>query len=145
MGIAVTNMDQGGHLAVVRGNVIRNMTNKRPQGGPDAYGVGIGVEADTTVSGNTIENAPVMGIVVGAGKYLRDCKVTANAVRDAGIGVGVSVADGAGRAEITANVFSGIKRGAVVGMAWDKVVTGDLTRGGADKFPQLTIRDNKVG
>jgi len=145
MGIAVTNMDQGGHLAVVRGNVIRNMINKRPQGGPDAYGIGIGVEADTTVSGNTIENAPVMGIVVGAGKYLRDCKVTSNIVRDAGIGVGVSVAPGAGKATITANVFSGIKRGAVVGMEWDKVVTGDLARGGAEKFPQLTIRDNKVG
>jgi len=144
MGIAVTNMDQGGHLAVVRGNVIRNMTNKRPQGGPDAYGIGIGVEADTTVSGNTIENAPVMGIIVGAGKYLRACKVTANIVRDAGIGVGVSVAQGAGKAAITSNVFSGIKNGAVVGMEWDKVVTGDLTRGGADKFPQLTIADNKV-
>ena len=144
MGIAVTNMDHGGHLAVVRGNVIRNLVNKRPQGGPDAYGVGIGVEADTTVSGNTIENAPMMGIVVGSGKYLRDCKVTANIVRDAGIGVGVSVVDGAGKAEITSNVFSAIKRGAVVGMAWDKAVTGDLTRGGADKFPRLTIRDNKV-
>ena len=145
MGIAVTNMDHGGHLAVVRGNIIRNLVNKRPQGGPDAYGVGIGVEADTTVSGNTIENAPTMGIVVGSGKYLRDCKVTANAVREAGIGVGVSVVEGAGKAEITANVFSGIKGGAVVGMAWDKAVTGDLTRGGADKFPQLTIRDNRVG
>lgn len=145
MGIAVTNMDQGGHLAVVRGNVIRNMTNKRPQGGPDAYGVGIGVEADTTVSGNVIENAPVMGIVVGSGKYLRDCKVITNTVRDAGIGVGVSVVEGAGKAEIASNVFSAIKGGAVVGMAWDKAVTGDLTRGGADKFPQLTIRDNKVG
>ncbi len=145
MGIAVTNMDQGGHLAVVRGNVIRNMINKRPQGGPDAYGIGIGVEADTTVSGNTIENAPVMGIVVGAGKYLRDCKITSNIVRDAGIGVGVSVTPGAGKAAITANVFSGIRRGAVVGMEWDKVVTGDLARGGAEKFPQLTIADNKVG
>ncbi|RDV02205.1 TIGR03808 family TAT-translocated repetitive protein [Undibacter mobilis] len=144
VGIAVTNMDQGGHLAVVRGNVVRNLINKRPQGGPDSAGVGIGVEADTTVSGNVIENAPTMGIEVGSGKYLRDCKVTANTVRDAGIGVGVSVVEGAGRAEITANVFSGIKRGAVVGMAWDKAATGDLTRGGAEKFPQLTIADNKV-
>lgn len=144
VGIAVTNMDQGGHLAVVRGNVIRNLVNKRPQGGPDSYGVGIGVEADTTVSGNIIENAPVMGIEVGSGKYLRDCKVTANTVREAGVGVGVSVVESAGKAEISSNVFSGIKRGAVVGMAWDKAVTGDLTRGGAEKFPQLTIRDNKV-
>jgi uncharacterized secreted repeat protein (TIGR03808 family) len=144
VGIAVTNMDHGGHLAVVRGNVIRNLINKRPQGGPDSAGVGIGVEADTTVSGNTIENAPTMGIEVGSGKYLRDCKVTTNTVREAGIGVGVSVAEGAGKAEISSNVFSGIKRGAVVGMEWDRPVTGDLTRGGADKFPQLTIADNKV-
>ncbi|MFA6267965.1 MAG: TIGR03808 family TAT-translocated repetitive protein, partial [Pseudolabrys sp.] len=120
VGIAVTNMDQGGHLAVVRGNVIRNLVNKRPQGGPDSFGVGIGVEADTTVSGNTIENAPTMGIEVGSGKYLRDCKVTANIVRDAGIGIGVSVAPGAGSAVIASNIISNVRRGAVVGMAWAK-------------------------
>lgn len=144
VGIAVTNMDQGGHLAVVRGNVIRNLVNKRPQGGPDSAGVGIGVEADTTVSGNTIENAPTMGIEVGAGKYLRDCKVTNNIVRGVDIGIGVSVVQGAGSAVIASNVISNVKRGAVVGMEWDKPATGDLTRGGADKFPQLTIADNKV-
>ncbi len=96
VGIAVTNMDKGGHGAVVRNNVIRNMINKRPQGGPDSYGVGIGAEADTDVIGNTIENAPVMGIGVGSGKYLRNVTVSRNIVRQIGIGIGVSVVEGAG-------------------------------------------------
>ncbi len=144
VGIAVTNMDKGGHGAVVRGNVIRNMINKRPQGGPDSYGVGIGVEADTEVSGNTIENAPVMGIEVGSGQYLRNVTVTRNTLRQTGIGIGVTVVEGAGKASITDNVIAQAKGGAVVGMRWDKAATGDLTRGGAERFPHLTIRDNRV-
>lgn len=145
VGIAVTNMDKGGHGAVVRGNVIRNMINKRPQGGPDSHGVGIGVEADTEVSGNIIENAPVMGIEVGSGPYLRNVTVTANTVRQTGIGIGVTVVEGAGKATIADNTITAAKNGAVVGMRWDKAVTGDLTRGGGERFPHLTIRDNKVG
>lgn len=144
VGIAVTNMDKGGHGAVVRGNVIRNMINKRPQGGPDSYGVGIGVEADTEVSGNTIENAPVMGIEVGSGQYLRNVTVARNTLRQTGIGIGVTVVEGAGRATIEGNTITAAKSGAVVGMRWDKAATGDLTRGGAERFPNLTIRDNKV-
>ena len=58
LGVAVTNFDVGGRGAVVRNNIIRNIVNKRPQGGPDSSGLGIGVEADTLVTGNTIENAP---------------------------------------------------------------------------------------
>ena len=145
VGIAVTNMDKGGHGAVVRGNVIRNMINKRPQGGPDSYGVGIGVEADTEVSGNTVENAPVMGIEIGSGPYLRNVTVTRNTVRQTGIGIGVTVVEGAGTATIAENVITAAKDGAIVGMRWDKAATGDLTRGGVERFPHLTIRDNKVG
>ena len=144
VGIAVTNMDRGGHGAVVRDNTIRNMINKRPQGGPDSHGVGIGVEADTEVTGNTIENAPVMGIEVGSGKYLRDVTVARNTLRRTGIGIGVTVVEGAGKASITDNVIAQARDGAVVGMRWDKAATGDLTRSGAERFPNLTIRDNKV-
>lgn len=144
VGIAVTNMDRGGHGAVVRDNTIRNMINNRPQGGPDSHGVGIGVEADTEVTGNTIENAPVMGIEVGSGKYLRDVTVARNTLRRTGIGIGVTVVEGAGKASITDNVIAQARDGAVVGMRWDKAATGDLTRGGAERFPNLTIRDNKV-
>lgn len=144
VGIAVTNMDQGGHGALVRNNIIRNLINRRPQGGPDSYGVGIGVEADTVVTGNTIENAPVMGIEVGTGKYLRNVTVTGNSVRKAGIGIGVSVVDGAGMAVIADNAIAEAARGAIVGMAWDKPATGDLVQGGAERYPNLRVSGNRV-
>ena len=145
LGVAVTNFNVGGRGAVVRNNVIRNIVNKRPQGGPDSSGLGIGVEADTLVTGNTIENAPVMGIEVGSGKYLHNCTITYNLVRMTGIGIGVSVAEGAGAATITDNRIIDAKGGAVVGMAWDKPVTGDLVHGGAERFPRLRISGNKTG
>jgi uncharacterized secreted repeat protein (TIGR03808 family) len=120
------------------------MINKRPQGGPDSYGVGIGIEADAEVTGNTIENAPVMGIEVGSGKYLRNVTVSKNTLRKTGIGIGVTVVEGAGQATITDNVITDAKDGAVVGMRWDKPATGDLTQSGAEAFAHLRIAGNRV-
>lgn len=145
LGVAVTNFNVGGRGAVVRNNIIRNIVNKRPQGGPDSSGLGIGVEADTLVTGNTIENAPVMGIEVGSGKYLQNCTVTGNIVRKTGIGIGVSVVQGAGSATIADNRIIDAKSGAVVGMEWDRPVTGDLINGGAERFPKLRISGNTTG
>src|SRR5204862_4191581 len=58
LGVAVTNFNEGGRLAVVQGNLIRNLLPKRPAGTDpgDSAGIGIGVEADAAVTGNTIEN-----------------------------------------------------------------------------------------
>src|ERR1700737_1688783 len=83
IGIAVTNFKQGGRMAVVQGNLIRNLVARRPVGTDpgDGNGIGIGVEADTAVTGNVIENAPVAGISLGWGQYLRDVSVTGNVVR----------------------------------------------------------------
>ena len=36
------------------------------------------------------------------------------------------------------------RRGAIVGMEWHKQVTGDLTKDGAARYPQLTIANNRV-
>ena len=98
IGVAVTNFNQGGRLAVVQGNLIRNLVPKRPAGTDpnDGAGIGIGVEADTAVTGNIIENAPTAGISVGWGQYLRDVSVTGNVVRGAGVGIAVSVVAGRG-------------------------------------------------
>ena len=73
-GVSVCNFNEGGRIAVVQGNIIRNLLPKRPIGTApdDDAGVGIYVEADTSVTGNVIENAPSFGIVAGWGKYLRD-------------------------------------------------------------------------
>ena len=146
LGVSVTNFNQGGRLAVVQGNLIRNLLPQRPPGTDpnDGAGIGIGVEADTAVTGNVIENAPTAGIWLGWGQYLRDVTVTGNVVRTAGIGVAVSVAPGAGAALIADNLIAGTKHGAILGMEWKKPVTGDLTKGGAERYPQLAIHGNKV-
>jgi uncharacterized secreted repeat protein (TIGR03808 family) len=143
-GISVTNFNEGGRLATVRGNIVRNLGTRRRDRPPEEAGIGIGVEADTVVSGNVIERAPRAGIGVGWGQYLRNVAVTGNVVREAGFGVAVSVVAGAGVAVISGNLFAGTTRGAIVGMEWHKAVTGDLALSGAERYPQLKISGNQV-
>jgi uncharacterized secreted repeat protein (TIGR03808 family) len=146
LGISVTNFNQGGRLAVVQGNLIRNLAAHRPAGTDpnDGAGIGIGVEADTVVSGNVIENAPNIGIVAGWGQYLRDVTVNANIVRGADYGIAVSVAPGAGAAVIADNMISDARLAAIVGMEFKKPVTGDLSKDGAGRYAQLSIGGNRV-
>jgi uncharacterized secreted repeat protein (TIGR03808 family) len=140
-GISIANFNEGGRLATVRGNIIRNLRTQRP----GEAGDGISVEADTVVSGNVIERVPSAGIAAGWGEYLRNVAITGNVVREAGFGVAVSVAAKAGIAVIADNVFAGTQRGAIVGMEWHKAVTGDLALAGAERYPNLKISGNQVG
>ena len=143
-GIAITNFDNGGRLATVHGNLLRNFGPRRTGSAPEGAGIGIAVEADTAVTGNVVENAPNAGIRAGWGPYLRNVTVGSNVVRNAGYGIAVSVASGAGNAVITGNVIDTAKLGTVVGMEWTKAVTGDLANQGAEHFPQLTIASNRA-
>ena len=146
IGVSVTNFNEGGRLAVVQGNLIRNLLPMRPGGTDpgDPAGVGIAVEADTSVTGNVVENALAAGIMIGWGHYLRDVAVTGNVVRRADVGIGVSVAPGAGTALIANNVISDTLRGGIVGMTRSKAVTGDLAKPGAEQYAHLTISGNRV-
>jgi uncharacterized secreted repeat protein (TIGR03808 family) len=146
IGVSVTNFNEGGRLAVVQGNIIRNLYPKRPAGTDpgDSGGVGIAVEADTAVTGNVVENAPTAGIMLGWGHYLRDVAVTGNVVRKADIGIAVSVAPGAGTALIASNVIAETGRGAIVGMSRSKAVTGDLAKGGVEQYANLAVSGNRV-
>ncbi len=145
LGIVACNFNEGGRLAVVQGNMIRNLKAKRPIGTApdDAGGVGIAVEADASVTGNVVENAPVAGIMVGWGAYMRDVSVAGNVVRGAPLGVAVSVVNGAGTAVIAGNLISGASRGAIVGMDHAKAVTGDLSRE-PTRYANLQISGNRV-
>jgi uncharacterized secreted repeat protein (TIGR03808 family) len=145
LGIVTCNFNEGGRLAVVQGNMIRNLKAKRPAGTApdDAGGVGIAIEADASVTGNVIENAPVAGIMVGWGAYMRDVSVTGNVVRNSPLGVAVSVVNGAGTAVITGNLISGASRGAIVGMDHANAVTGDLSQEPA-RYANLQISGNRV-
>jgi uncharacterized secreted repeat protein (TIGR03808 family) len=146
LGVSVTNFDKGGRLAVVQGNIIRNLAGRRPTGTDpnDSAGIGIGIEADTVVTGNVVENAPYAGIAAGWGAYLRDVAITSNVIRRADFGITVSVAPGAGAAVISDNMISDVRSGAIVGMEWKKAVTGDLAKDGAARYAQLSIGGNRV-
>jgi len=143
-GITVTNFNEGGRLGIVHGNLLRNVGVRRPDNAPEGAGMGIGIEAEVACTGNVIEDAPTYGIRAGWGPYLRNVTVSGNVVRNAGIGIAVSVVRGAGDATITGNLIAGAKRGGIVGMEWAKAVTGDLLRDGASAYPQLKIADNQA-
>jgi len=146
LGVSVCNFNEGGRLAVVQGNIIRNLLAKRPIGTApdDDGGIGIYVEADTTVSGNVIENAPSFGIVAGWGKYLRDVAISGNVIRNALAGIGVSVVPGAGTALVNNNMISETPRGAVVGLDHARPITPDLSAEGAPRFAQVVVGTNAV-
>lgn len=146
VGVSVCNFNEGGRIAVVQGNIIRNLIPKRPIGTApdDDAGLGIYIEADTAVTGNVIENAPSYGIVAGWGKYLRDVAITGNVIRKALAGVGVSVVPGAGIALVNNNMISETPRGAVVGLDHARAVTSDLSADGAQRFAQVVLGGNAV-
>jgi uncharacterized secreted repeat protein (TIGR03808 family) len=146
LGVSVCNFNEGGRIAVVQGNIIRNLLPKRPIGTApdDDAGIGIYVEADTSVTGNVIENAPSFGIVAGWGKYLRDVVISGNVIRNAFVGVGVSVMPGAGTALVNNNMISETPRGAVVGLDHARAITPDLAAEGAQRFAQVVIGTNAV-
>jgi uncharacterized secreted repeat protein (TIGR03808 family) len=145
-GVSVCNFNEGGRIAVVQGNIIRNLRPKRPIGTApdDDAGVGIYVEADSSVTGNVIENAPSFGIMAGWGKYLRDIVISGNVIRKAFVGVGVSVTPGAGTVLVNTNMISETPRGAVVGLDHARPVTADLAADGAQRFAQVVIGNNAV-
>lgn len=143
-GISVVNFNEGGRMGVVSGNLVRNLSETGPyKADPPGFGVGITVEAETTVTGNVVENAPRYGMHLGWGPYLRNVVATGNVIRRVGEGIAVSVVEGVGATVISDNIIEGAGRGAIVGHRWTEAVTGDLAIEGSD-FPGLTVERNRV-
>ena len=65
-------------------------------------------------------------------------------MRGTNIGVAVSVVKGSGTALIANNLIAEAKGGAVVGLEWEKRVTGDMTRDGVGKHAHVTLSGNRV-
>lgn len=145
-GISITNFNNNGRLGVCSGNLVRNLNDhtKSPADDLNFLGIGIAAEADIAVTGNVIENAPALGLALGWGPYMRNLIADGNIIREAGIGIGVSVAEGAGSAIITDNLISEADKGSILAMKWTEAVSDDLA--GLDKspYPQLTLRDNRI-
>ena len=142
-GISIVNFNEGGRLAVCAANLVRNLsqTGPYPADSP-GFGVGITAEADTAVTGNVVENAPLFGLHLGWGPYLRNVTASGNVIRDAGTGIAVSVVEGAGAAAISDNIISGARNGAIRGHRWAEAVTKDLARVGNAGFAHLTVERN---
>ncbi len=141
-GISITNFNDGGRLAVCSGNIVRDLFVRK--GETDKRGTGIGVEADTLVTGNVVENAPVFGIVLGWAEYLRDVTASDNLVRNCTVGIGVSLTKGAGPALIANNQVSGSSETAIAGVDHDKVVVPDLNGPELFKRKNATFTGNLV-
>ncbi len=131
-GVSVTNFNDGGRLAVVQGNLLRNLFRREAEP-KDKRGEGITVEADTLVTGNLIENAPTAGLVIGWGVYVREVVATGNLIRKARVGILVS-ADAARRGCLLAsNIISGAADGNIRTMDSAGQPTGpDLALGDTD-------------
>ncbi|CAN7212037.1 TIGR03808 family TAT-translocated repetitive protein [Neorhizobium sp. LjRoot104] len=144
-GISVVNFNEGGRLATVANNIVRNLKPTGPYVLDEAiFGVGISVEADTAVTGNVIENVPLWGMALGFGPYLRNVLASNNIVRQAKIGCAVTVVEGAGSAVISGNLFEAVKDGALIGHRWKTPSTAELGRGDSRAFAHLTIENNRI-
>lgn len=144
-GISIVNFNEGGRMGVCSANIVRNLSTSGPYpADAPGFGVGIGVEADTTVSGNVVENAPLFGMQIGWGPFMRNVVATGNVIRQAGTGIAVSVVEGAGAAVISDNVIDGAVNGAIVGHRWAEPATGDLVSGGNGGYANLTVERNRV-
>jgi uncharacterized secreted repeat protein (TIGR03808 family) len=144
-GISIVNFNEGGRMGVCSGNIVRNLSTSGPYpADAPGFGVGISVEADTTVSGNVVENAPLYGMQIGWGAYMRNVVATGNIIRKAGTGIAVTVVEGAGTAVISDNVIDGANNGAIIGQRWAEPVTGDLASLGNSGYAHLTVERNHV-
>ena len=142
-GISVTNFNDGGRLAVIQGNLVRNLY-RREQEPADKRGEGITVEADAVVSNNVIENAPTAGIAIGWGRFMRDVNVSGNVIRQSRIGIAISGDAQAGACLITANLISGATEGAVRAMDHARAIGGDLTAAKTPQLAHVTVSGNVV-
>ncbi len=140
VGISVTNFNEGGRLATVSGNLLRNLHRTSASG--EDQGIGISVEADTAVTGNVIEAAERIGIQAGWGSFRRDVSVTGNIVRQAPIGIALSSDPAGGAVLVAQNLISGASEGGIRMMDHHTALGADLAHEAAPAGTRLAISGN---
>lgn len=140
-GIEVTNFNDGGRLAVIQGNLIRNLF-RREHEPVDKRGDGIGVEADAVVANNVIENAPTAGLLIGWGKYMRNVMAAGNLIRNARVGIMITADPAAGQCVLSGNMISGARDGAIRSMNHGVPLGLDLLRAKEGTLANVTLTGN---
>lgn len=144
-GIAVANFMDGGRLAVIANNIVRNIADRVPYTEVrKSAGTGISVEADTNLTGNVVENAARIGIALGWGPYLRNVVASSNIIRKSPLGMYVSAVEGSGSAIVSSNIFSGCTQGNIIGHRWRDPVTADLAISDDGAIEHLALEGNVV-
>ena len=142
-GVSVTNFNDGGRLAVVQGNVIRSLFRREDEP-VDKRGVGIAVEADTSVTGNTIEGAPTAGMTIGWHQWMRNVAVTGNVVRECGLGIGLTGHDSAGAGLVSNNVIDRCPAGAIRRTKGNQVYGQDLANASPDDIAKRLMTNGNI-
>ena len=140
-GISIVNFNEGGRMAVCSAATSCAICRRKAPTvqDPPGFGVGIGVEADTAVTGNVIENAPLYGMQIGWGPYMRNVVATGNVIRKRRHG---HRRHGGRRRRLGGDLRQCDRRGpegAIVGYRWAEPATGDLAEGTAG-YADLTDR-----
>ncbi len=108
----------------------------------DSATVGIRMESDGVVSGNTIEEMfDAIGIRLGGKDKLGHILCTNNMIRGCDVGIGISNATG-GYAMVTINMIVGAKQGAIRALNGDKLTGKDLTQSSSESFPYIAVGGN---
>lgn len=136
-GISMTNMNEGGQIAVCTGNIVRNIQPASAVN-PDTTPIGIAAEAEAAITGNTVVNVPGIAFFAGYGTFLRNVLISSNVAYAVHIGIGVSVVEDAGPVHIANNMIYDPLDYAMVGLRWGDVVETDL-EANVDSYPNVTI------
>ncbi len=144
-GFNITNLDHGGRLAICANNLVRRVKRRPiPKGTVLVGGLGIHVEAEAAVTGNVVEDVSDIGISLGWSWGMRNLLATGNMVRNAAIGIGVSLVPKERNVVVANNVIAGARQGAVIGTEYGKMVTGDLTRTQDRRATGIRVEGNAV-
>jgi uncharacterized secreted repeat protein (TIGR03808 family) len=133
-GISVVNFNTQGKFSTVCGNIVRDIATRDITHSGGTYktaGTGIYVEADSAVTGNTIQNC-YFGLALGTGTFTSDLIATGNVIRQTTLGIGVS---GTSTKEIliSGNLIAGYSSGAIKTFTYSETVP--LIISGADLAP----------
>ena len=133
-GISVVNFNTQGKFSTVSGNIVRDIATRDITHSGGSYktaGTGIYVEADSAVTGNTIQNC-YFGLALGTGTFTSDLVAPGNVIRQTTLGIGVS---GASTKEIliSGNLIAGYSSGAIKTFTYSETVP--LIISGADLAP----------
>lgn len=136
-GIALEALRNSGSAAAVQGNLVRNLTKRQEKGG-----IGIFVEAEAIVTGNKIDTADFVGLLLGWGRNLGNVSANANFISNAHIGIGVSADPEAGYAAVMNNMITGSREGAIRAMDRGKPLGPDLSRQSAESYRNMAVFAN---